>query len=283
LGWDVLLLHVGALAREPFVHFVLLGAVIFGVSHYLDERARFTRITITQSQIRSLADNYRLQYGGFPTPQQLQSLVDNYIKDEVLYRQALKLGLDADDEIIRRRLVQKYEFLQQDLAAPTEPTDSQLHEYYRQHADRYLRPATVTFTQVYFSPDIRGDSGARESAQALASNLNRRGAARSADQGDRFSGTADFAAVSRDELARAFGRDGLAETVFSVELNHWSPPLRSGFGWHTVYVTSRQPPKEAPFDEVRGIVRLDLLDAERDRHNTATFAKLREGFLVVRE
>jgi peptidyl-prolyl cis-trans isomerase C len=80
-----------------------------------------------------------------------------------------------------------------------------------------------------------------------------------------------------------FGRDGLAEAIFSVKLNHWSAPLRSGFGWHTVYVTSRQPATEAPFDEVRKNVRLDYLDAERDRRNTQAFGKLRESFRVVRE
>ena len=138
----VSLIGVDALVREPLLHFVLLGAAIFGLNHYFDERARFSRITVTQDEIRSLADNYRLQYGGLPTPQELQALVDNFIKEEILYRQAKKLGLDVNDEIIRRRLVQKYEFLQQDLATPVEPTESQLREYYRRHADRYLRPET---------------------------------------------------------------------------------------------------------------------------------------------
>ncbi|MFL6603923.1 MAG: peptidylprolyl isomerase [Steroidobacteraceae bacterium] len=272
-----------ALAREPFLHFVLLGATLFGFNHYLDERVRFTRITITQDRIRSIADNYRLQYGGLPSSEQLNRLVDSFIKEEIFYRQAQKLGLDVNDEIVRRRLVQKYEFLQQDLATPGEPTESQLREYYQQRPDSYLRPATVTFTHVYFSPDARGDSGARHATQALASNLNRRGASRAADQGDRFPGTADLAAVSRDELGRVFGREGLAEAIFSVELNHWSAPLRSGYGWHTVYVASRQPAKEAPFVEVRDNVRRDYLDSERDRRNTEAFGRLRESFRVVRE
>lgn len=275
--------RVNALLREPVLQFLLLGAAIYGFSHYLDERSRFARITITQDQIRSLADNYRLQYGGLPTPQQLQALVDNSIKEEIFYRQAKKLGLDVNDEIIRRRLVQKYEFLQQDLATPAEPNESQLRQYYRQHLDRYLSPETVTFTHVYFSADARGDKGAQEAAEALASLLNHRGVARAVDQGDRFPGTADFAAVSREELARVFGREGLAQTLFAVELNHWSAPLRSGFGWHTVYVTSRQPAKEASFPEVREAARLDYLDAERNRRNIEYFVKLRESFNIVRE
>ena len=275
--------RVNLLVREPLLHFMLLGVTIFGFSYYFDERACLTRITITQDQIRSLADDYRLQYGGSPSAQQLQALVDNFIKEEIFYREAKKLGLDVNDEIVRRRLVQKYEFLQQDLATPIEPPESRLREYYHHHLDRYLRPETVTFTHVYLSPDARGDRGAHDAARSLASFLNRRGATHGADRGDRFPGTTDFVAVSREDLARAFGREGLAEIIFTAELNHWSAPLRSGFGWHTVYVTSRQPAEVKPFTDVRDGVLLDYLDAERNRHNTESFMKLRESFKIVLE
>lgn len=89
--------------------------------------------------------------------------------------------------------------------------------------------------------------------------------------------------MSPDELGRVFGREGLAQAVFTTELNHWSIPLRSGFGWHVVYISSRQPRREAPFAEVRDQVRLDFLDAERARRNTAAFAKVQASFKVVRE
>jgi hypothetical protein len=272
-----------ALLRAPLLQFLVLGAAIFGVSRYLDEHGRFTRITITQDQIRALQDKYRLQVGGLPSPFELQGLVDRFIKEEIFYRQALKLGLDVGDEIIRRRLVQKYEFLQQDLASPPEPTDFQLREYYRQHMGRYLRPATVTFTHIYFSKDTRGDRGARDAAQALASNLNRLSVSRAVDEGDQFPGSASFMAASGEELGRVFGMEGLAQGIFGVELNHWSAPLRSGFGWHTVYVASGHSSHEASFDQVRQDVRLDYLETERARRNDVLFEKLREGFHIVRE
>jgi hypothetical protein len=273
----------GRIAREPFVHFVLLGAAMFFVNHHLEERSRFTRITITQEQVRGIADNYRLQYGVLPAARQLDALVDNFIREEIFYHEALKLGLDADDEIIRRRLVQKYEFLQQDLAAPAEPTESQLLDYYHQHLDQYRRPQTVTFTHVYFAPDVRGDPAAREAAQVEASSLNLQGLTRAVDEGDRFPGTYDFAELSRDELARVFGREGLAESIFGVQPNHWSEPLRSGLGWHTVYVSARQPGRQAGFDEARADVRRDYIESERDRRNADTVTKLRKSFEVIRE
>jgi parvulin-like peptidyl-prolyl isomerase len=103
------------------------------------------------------------------------------------------------------------------------------------------------------------------------------------EEGDRFPGNSDFAAVSRDELGRVFGTEGLAEAIFSVTPHQWSTPLRSGFGWHTVYVTARQPSQEAAFGDVRQTVRLDFLDAERDRRNAEAFAKLQASFRIVRE
>lgn len=275
---------LSTLVREPFLHFVLLGGLIFGLMHYIDERARITRITITQSQINKLTSDFRLQHGALPTPPQLQALVDNFVKEQIFFRQALKLGLEVDDEIIRRRLVQKYEFLQQDLAIPAEPGSSQLHEYYRLHMDRYVRPATVTFAHAYFSPDARGDDGAREAAQALASELNRHGIdVRIAGHGDRFPGKTDFAAVSRDAVDRVFGSKGLAEEVFNVEVNRWSAPLRSGLGWHTVYITARQPARTMPYEAIQESVRLDYLAAERERRNTMAFERLRKNFRIVRE
>jgi peptidyl-prolyl cis-trans isomerase C len=271
------------LAREPFVHFVLLGTVLFFVNHHLEEQSRFTRIAITRQQVQGIAENYRLQYGGLPSVQQLDALVNNFIREEIFYHEALKLGLDADDEIIRRRLVQKYEFLQQDLATPTAPTQSQLLDYYHEHLDQYRRPQTVTFTHVYFSTDGRGENRARDAAQSLASSLNLRGLSRAVDDGDRFPGPYDFTALSRDELARVFGKEGLAQGIFEVEPNHWSQPLRSGLGWHTVHVSAREPGRQATFDEARDDVRRDYIQSERDRRNAETIAKLRRSFVIVRE
>jgi hypothetical protein len=165
------------MVREPLLHFLLFGAALFALSHYLEERSKFLRVTLTKEQIRRLADTYRLTYGGSPSEQQLSALVKAYVKDEIYYREALKLGLDRDDEIIRRRLVQKYEFLQQDLAMPSEPTDTQLRDFHHQHVNQYQVPGSVnqpgrqaTFEEVY--EDVRRDylraERNRRDAEALA-------------------------------------------------------------------------------------------------------------------
>jgi peptidyl-prolyl cis-trans isomerase C len=276
--------HFGKrIVREPFLHFLLLGAALFASGHYLEERSRLTPITITKDQIRRIADGYRMQYGIPPSAAQLERLVDRFIEEEISYREALKLGLDREDEIIRRRLVQKYEFLQQDLSTPAEPTHSQLLDYYQKHLDRYRELERITFTHVYFSPERRGEEGAREAAEELASSLSLRGTTRAVDQGDRFPGPTDLTALSREELARVFGDGGLTQEVFGLELNRWSAPLRSGFGWHTVYVSERQPGRQAAFEDALQEIRRDYVEAERTRRNTETLAELREHFKIVRE
>lgn len=269
--------------REPLLHFALLGASIFGLSQYFDDRSRFTKITITAEEIARISDNYRLQYGGTPSAQQLDGLVDSFIQEEVFYREALRLGLDAGDEIVRRRLAQKYEFLQLDLIPPKEPTDPQLQVYYNQHRNRYLRPATVTFTHVYFSPDTRGVGGAEQAARALAARLNRQGMSLATDPGDEFPGAANFVAASGDQLRRVFGREGLAEAVFGIERRRWSAPLRSGLGWHTVYVTALEPETQIPFPEIRENVRRDYMETARSNLYTKAYEKLRSRFQIVRE
>lgn len=271
------------IACEPILHFALLGAAMYVGGTYLEERSIRTRIMITQSWVRQAAENYRLQYGRSPSPQQTTALVENYIKQEILYREAINLGLDVNDEIVRRRMVQKYEFLYQDHAAPAEPTEAELIDYYQEHLAQYRRPQSVTFTHVYFSPDRRGEDGAYKAAQEAASTLTRRARRRGVEYGDRFPGNYDLIAVEPADLARAFGKEGLAEAIFDVEMKRWSVPLRSGFGWHTVYVSGRREGRQAEFEEVHEVVRRDRMEDERDRANAETFAKLRQRYQIIQE
>jgi hypothetical protein len=276
-------LWIRRVVREPFVHFVLLGAVLFVVNEQLESHSKFTHIRITPEIVNSIAENYRLQYGFLPSQQQLDSLVESYIREEVFYHQALKLGLDRDDEIIRRRLVQKYEFVQQDLDVTGAPTDDELRGFYNQHREHYQQPAKVTFTHVYFSPDARGEAGARTDAARASVALAARGLRRAPDSGDVFPGPTDFAAHSTEELARVFGHEGLETEVFNADLDRWSGPIRSGLGWHLVYVSSKQPPRLQSFEAARDGVRRDYLDAARARRNAQTYQELRKNFVIERE
>jgi peptidyl-prolyl cis-trans isomerase C len=275
-GWRQLL-------TEPFLHFLVLGALLFGIDQYLEARSKFTHVVITPEIVRGIAENYRLQYGSLPTQERLDALLEARIREEVFYREALRLGLDQDDEIIRRRLVQKYEFLQHDLEIIAEPDEQTLRAFFDANQRRYQLPDTVSFSHIYFSPDTRGEQGARADAAHIASALTTVGVSRAPDEGDPFPGPSDFARVSQDELSRVFGREGLASGVFALPASRWSDPIRSGLGWHIVYVNSRESARSASFHDVREVVRRDYLEAAQAKRNDAAYEKLQRGFVIERE
>ena len=273
----------GRVVREPFVHFVLAGALLFAVSEYLEARANFSRVTITAAQVQSLITNYRLENGSAPTAQQVDALVDNLIKEEIFYHQALRLGLDKNDEIVRRRLVQKYEFLQQDLGVVSEPTEEKLRDFYYAHAANYTLPVRASFGQVYFSVDLHGEQAAQQRAAQLLATLNASGATAATGEGDTFPGPTDYSALNPLQVNRVFGESELSREIFRALPGHWVGPLRSGYGWHLVRVSEQLPPSLAPYSEVQDAVRRDYLDVERGRRNAEALAKLKRSFTIVRE
>jgi hypothetical protein len=224
-----------------------------------------------------------LQYGRYPTAAQLESLVDGFIREEVFYHEAQKLGLDQDDEIVRRRLVQKYEFLQQDLAIATDPSDADIKAYFEKHADHYRIPQTAAFSQVFFSVDRRGEASARAAAELAAGKLNAAGVDRAPEDGDPFPGPEDFPALSAEEAERVFGLGELTAGLFQLTPGHWSAPLRSTYGWHIIRMEAYTPSRPADFERVKEQVRRDFLEDARAARNEANYAQLRRNFEIVRE
>jgi parvulin-like peptidyl-prolyl isomerase len=270
-------------AREPFVHFLLLGATLFAASETVEHFATQYRVVVTPERVARLADTYRQQFGQEPSATQLKTLVDNYIKEEIEYRESTALGLDRDDEIVRRRLVQKYEFLQQDLQTLDDPSEQTLKAYYSAHAANYGQPATRSFTQVYFSPDNGGDAAAKARAEAELKKLNASGADRAAGDGDVFPGPNDLADLNTGDTERLFGDSELSRAVFTVKVGQWAGPYRSGFGWHLVRVTDARSGSTQPFDAVASRVLDDWKASQRDNLNARSFATLKAKYNVVVE
>lgn len=220
-----------------------------------------------------------MQWQRPPTPDELQGLIEAYIREEILCREALALGLDRDDTIIRRRLAQKFEFVTEDLAAPPEPTREELAQFLEQHLDRYEIPARVSFVHVYFSPDRRSGSAEEDARRALESL---RAGADAAAHGDPFLLDLEFHDKSVAELEHQFGED-LARAIMTVELNAWQGPVLSAFGWHVVKLAERRAARLPQLTEVEERVRRDWEAAHRVRANEEMFARLRARYEVVVE
>ena len=271
--------------HEPLLHFVVLAAVLFIAGHYWGEgdSARY-RINVTSEELQRIGEGYYRQYGAVPTPEQLRHLVDRYVHDEILYREGLAMGLDREDEIIRRRIVQKIGFLEQDVSVVGHPTLSQLASYYRQHEQRYRLPSRRSFTEIYFSPDHGGDAQARARALSVLSEVlsSSSHVTRSPGRGDAFPGPADYTSVGAVEVARVFGESEFSTALFAAPVGKWSGPYRSGYGWHLLYVQSAEPPRTPLLAEILDAVRSDYTAEIRAQMNAEAFAKLSAKYTVVR-
>lgn len=260
--------------REPLLHFMVLGALVYLAARQFDGESARYRIDAGPAQRARIATTYQQQYGTPPTERQLQYLLDQYVRSEILFREGLALGLDRDDEIVRRRVVQKIEFLNEDVAA-IEASDAELERFFAGHQSRYVAPASVSFQQVFFSADLKGEGDARRRAQnALTSSVR---------AGDRFEGGDEFAGLSNSQAQRLFGDSQLSAALFTVPTGQWVGPFRSAFGWHLVRIDHRDAAQAPPLASVKDRVLSDYLAAERDRRNEVEFRRLASKYKIIGE
>lgn len=274
-GWRRLL-------SEPLTHFVILGAILFALGQLYAARTNVYRIEVTPAHTAQLSHKYELQFGRRPDPATLDRLVRDDIHDEILFRQGMALKLDQDDEIVRRRIVQKEQFLLQNLSAPAEPTQAQLAAYYAAHRNLYAAPPRVTFSHIYFGVGPGGDTAAEARANAVLAKLSA-GTTRGPELGDAFPDLYDFSAFEPEQVERLFGHTPLSQAVFSAPVGRWSGPFRSAYGWHVVHVDARVAGGQTPLSEIGDRVRSDYLQGASDRANAQAFDKIARRFTVVRK
>lgn len=269
--------------HEPTVHFLLIGALLYGASVLYARVNDPRRIVITNTDVAHLEQRFRQQFGVPPSPKQLEWLVQRHERDEVLYREGLALGLGEGDEVVRRRIVQKMAFLGEDDSTIAPPTAVELRAYYEANASRYRGPARVTFAQLYFSHDSGGEASARERAARALVRLQGRPGVETQAGADPFWDGERFERVDRAEVERVFGRSDLAARVFELPTGRWSGPLRSGYGWHLVHVEMRESPRLASFAEIEPELASDWQQDQRAQRKRDALERLMRGYRIVRE
>jgi len=269
------------LLGEPLLHFLLIGVALFMLYGVLNRgRSDAPRdIVVTEARVEALADSFATVWMRPPTPEEVKGLVDDYVAEEIYYREAIAMGLDQDDTVIRRRLRQKMEFISEDAAAAAEPTDAELQAYLAAHPEKFLEPAELTFVQVYFSTEKRGDQARSAAEQLLAELQAGRGPAALADAGDPTLLPSDMQSVSPQVIANAFGSD-LAAQVVEAPVGQWTGPLQSGFGLHLVRVDDRKADAMPAFAQIRPIVLREWQSDARRRQNSTFLATLRDKYDV---
>jgi parvulin-like peptidyl-prolyl isomerase len=219
-----------------------------------------------------------------PTQEEMQGLVDDYVREEVLYREAKAMGLDQDDIIVRRRMRQKFEFLSEDLAARSGPPNEQeLEAYLRQYADKYREEPRLTFEHIFFNREKHGKSAEADAKAVLARLTGKNGAAIDVEKlGDAFLLPFRFEKVSAEETTRLFG-ENFGKQLVSVETGNWAGPLESNYGLHLVRVDEHLPGAAPQLANVREAVFRDLLSERRKQELDAQYAKLRARYMIVVE
>jgi peptidyl-prolyl cis-trans isomerase C len=268
------------LLKEPFLHFLFFGAIIFLAGAFYQARIKSDRyiLKVGKEELAKLEQDWEKQYATPPSKEQIEALVANYIREEIFYREGVELNLGSDDEIVRRRIAQKYEFLQQDHDLSENPSEGDLKDYYAGNKSKYIIPPHVSFSHIYFSTDKEGDSPAKFRALRILNALQKGDLKRAPELGDRFAFQYDYAQLSKVDAGKVFGQSVLSDSLFSVPTGKWVGPIRSGYGWHLIFVNSSEPSVLRPFEEVRGQVTENYLEVFRDQKNQESFAKLEKKY-----
>jgi PPIC-type PPIASE domain len=270
--------------KEPLLHFTLLGAAIFLAYGLVSRRSGDEpgRIVITQGQVASMAESFTRTWQRPPTSEELQGLVRDRVRDEVYAREAMALGLDRDDTVIRRRLRQKMEFVAEDVATRAEPSDAELTAYLQANPDAYRVAERFTFRQVYLNPEKHGANLGRDAAELLA-GLNQTGeAVDAAALGDPSLLEPDLAALSGSEVAQQFG-EAFASQLRELAPGRWQGPFESGYGVHLVFLRQRTEGHLPELAEVREAVQRDWSNAQRLEANETLYQAMLQRYAVTIE
>lgn len=272
--------------REPLIHFLGIGALLFGLFALLNDNASSidtNRIEITASNVERLREVWSKQWNRQPTETELKGLIESHLREEVLYREGLALGLDKNDTIIRRRLAQKMEFLFEDLADRVKPSEGELERYFVHNRDQYRIPARFSFTHVYFNLDKRGRSAEHDAGRLLAylqtTNVT---PLRVSDHGDRFMLGYDFVRKTEQEVANLFGRR-FAEKLLDIPEGPWQGPIESGYGLHLVQIHDKVQPRLPELNEVRDRVQINLVSERRRKTNDQVYQRLKARYEIIVE
>lgn len=279
---------VGRFLREPLVHFLLFGAAIYLVYALQaqpvgEEEADDRTVVVSTGEIAWMLESWEKRWGRPPTQEELDGMIQGYAKETILYREAIAMGLDKDDIIIRRRMAQKLTFMFEDLLQPKPPTDEQLQAYFEENIDAYSLPARITMTQVFIDPDKHGDQ-TLEYAAAMKTMLERSDDPEAAGRAaaDSFMLQAYHPERVETELARDFGSE-FARSVFELEPGKWHGPVLSGYGTHLVYVSHRIETQPQAFTDVEAMVLQNWQDERRKELNEQFVANLLDRYEVVIE
>lgn len=276
------------LFREPLLHFLLIGAALFLLYDWKGKPASMpggqagtpaAQIVVSRDALEQMSSQFAKTWQRPPTEEEQKGLVEDIVRNEIFYREAIAIGLDRDDEVLKRRLRQKMEFIFEDIASVPEPTDEDLKAFMNKHREKYITDPEMSFRQVYISTDKRGKSAESDARQVLAQLTE------GADPGSAGDPTLLEPEVPLSplwDIRKQFG-DDFSRSLLDVNPGRWSGPIRSGFGLHLVFVRERVSVRLPDLKEARDMVKRDWTAERQKELKDAAYAKIRGRYAVMVE
>jgi len=270
--------RLSKIIREPVSLFLMIGFLVFGLRSLIpdDGPGKQQEIFISEMQIEQMATEFASTWLRPPTETELQNLIENLIRDEVYYREALALGLDRNDQVIQNRLRQKLELLMDNMASVNVPTEQMLISYLESHPEDFRTEYSVSFTQVYFNPENHGDpeAEARKALEALRAGTDPR------ELGDMTLTGYDFQDYRKSDVARQFG-PRFSDQLATARQGEWTDPLFSGLGVHLVRIDEMDEGDLPELSEIRPLVEREWRAARKQELKDAAYASLLENYRVT--
>jgi hypothetical protein len=270
--------------REPLLHFLLIGLLLFGIYVYVNRGRSGTKsskqIVLSLDELRTITAYFQSQWHRPPTAQEFQALVEDKIKEEVLYREGLAMGLDKDDTIVKRRMAQKVQFLTEDVAAAHEPSTAELKDWFGKNTDKFGLPSRYSFRHVYFSPDKRGRNVHDDAAKALAKIAGQPEDSSLIASADRFMFQDYYGDRAPSAIAKEFGPQ-FAVALEKLKPGSWQGPIESGYGWHLVFVDTVIPGRIPAFEEVESEVKTAWLGEQKAQAWQKAYQEMRAKYTVL--
>ena len=271
--------------REPLLHFLLIGLVLFGFYAYKNHGRSGTesprQIVLSLDELATMEAYFESQWHRRPAPQEFQAMVEDKVKEEVLYREGLVMVLDKDDTIVKRRMAQKVQFLAEDIATAHEPSTAELKAWFEKNSSQFALPSRYGFRHIYFSPDKRGTNAHDDAAKALARITGQpEDTPLITPVADRFMFQDYYGDRTPSAIAKEFGPQ-FAVALEKITPGSWQGPIESGFGWHLVFVDTVIPGRIPAFEEIESEVKTAWLGDQKAQAWQKAYQKMRAKYTVL--
>ena len=271
------------LYKEPLLHFLLLGALIFIAYGFMNaDTPSDDEIVVSLAQQKQLVNAFTVTWKRPPTSKEFQGIVENWIREEIAYREAVAMELDSNDSIIRRRLRQKLELLADDIVSIVEPTNEELEQYLAENSSDYLDEPHYSLQQIFFSIDSRGEATQQDAEQALLLLQTDDMLTNPQNLGDSMLFAYRLENKSESELSKLFGREFVLG-LERIEPGDWQGPIQSAYGLHLIKIDQYQPGRALSLEEVKNEVKRDWHNQMRQRAIDTLYEQLGGRYTIIIE